>query len=328
MTAARGVRLALLALVPVALGLSLAVGSVTLGVPTLARVLSGTETGLPATLVLELRLPRAVSAFAIGGLLALAGALLQVLLRNPLADPYVLGVSGGGAVAALGALLAGLSGAWVSGSALTGSLLALLVVFGLSHGRGVWSETRLLLTGVMVAAGCGSVVSLMLALSPQSTLTSLLFWLLGDLSQGGTPWPGLGVLALAMVLTLPFARALNLYARGEAVAAALGEHVARLRYGLLFIAALLTATAVTLAGGVGFIGLVVPHLLRLLGSGDHRRLLIDAPLAGGILLVLADTLARTVVAPAQLPVGAITALLGVPVFLFLLARDARLHRSP
>jgi iron complex transport system permease protein len=248
-----------------------------------------------------------------------------VLLRNPLADPFVLGISGGAAVAALGALLAGLGGAWITGSALAGSLLSLTLVWGLSHGRGVWNEMRLLLTGVMVAAGCGAVVSLMLALAPQSTLTSLLFWLLGDLGQGVAPWWGLGVLAVALTMVQPYARALNLYARGENVAASLGEHVARLRYGLFFIASLLTAAAVTLAGSIGFIGLVVPHLLRLLGGADHRRLLLDAPLAGGSLLVIADTLARTVVAPAQLPVGAITAVLGVPVFLLLLARDARLR---
>jgi iron complex transport system permease protein len=325
MTAPGGLRLVLIALVPAAVMLSLAMGSVSVGVPTLVRVLSGQETGLPATLILELRLPRILSAFAVGGLLALAGTLLQVLLRNPLADPFVLGVSGGAAVAALSALLAGLSGAWVSGSALAGSLLSLVLVFGLSHGRGVWNDTRLLLTGVMVASGCGAIVSLMLALAPQSTLNRLLFWLLGDLDQGTAPWWGLGVLAVALVVALPFARALNLYARGENIAAALGENVARLRYGLFLLAALLTAAAVTLAGSIGFIGLVVPHLLRLLGSGDHRRLLVDAPLAGGILLILADTAARTVVAPAQLPVGAVTAVLGVPVFLFLLARDARLR---
>jgi len=175
----------------------------------------------------------------------------------------------------------------------------------------------------MVAAGCGAIVSLILALAQQTTITSLLFWLLGDLGQGTTPWWGVVVLVVALALVVPYGRALNLYARGEDIAAALGENAPRLRYGLFFIASLLTAAAVTLAGGVGFLGLVVPHLLRLLGNGDHRRLLVDAPLAGGLLLVLADTAARTLIAPAQLPVGAITALLGVPVFLFLLARDAR-----
>jgi iron complex transport system permease protein len=318
-----GLRLGLLASVPLALALALATGSVTLDAGTLWRVLSGAESGLPATLVLELRLPRALGAFAVGGLLALAGVLLQALLRNPLADAYILGVSGGAAVAALLALLLGLSALAVNGSALLGSLATMLLVFGLSHGRGAWSETRLLLTGVVVAAGCGALVSLLLALSPQTTLASMLFWLLGDPGQSHSPWWGLAVLAAGLGLSLPFARALNLYARGELVAAALGEDVRRLRYGIYFTAALLTATAVTLAGSIGFIGLVVPHLLRQLGSTDHRRLLLDAVLAGGSLLTVADTLARSVLAPAQLPVGVLTALIGVPLFLYLLARGAR-----
>jgi len=217
-----------------------------------------------------------VSAFSVGGLLALAGCLLQALLRNPLADPYILGISGGAAVAALGALLLGAGSGWVSGSALLGSLVAMLLVFGLSHGRGAWTETRLLLTGVVVAAGCGALVSLMLALSPQANLSSMLFWLLGDLGQNHSPGWGLAVLIAGLLLAVPFARTLNLYARGEQVAAALGENIAVLRYGIYFLASLLTATAVTLAGSIGFVGLVVPHLLRLLGSTDHRRLLPDA----------------------------------------------------
>lgn len=326
MARARLLRLALLLLAPLAFFLALATGSVTLDAATLWRVLTGAEHGISATVVHDLRLPRTLAAFAVGGLLALAGTLLQALLRNPLADPYILGVSGGAAVAALASLLLGLSAAWVSGNAFLGSLAAMLLVFGLSHGRGAWTETRLLLTGVVVAAGCGALVSLMLALSPQAQVAALLFWLLGDLGQGGTPWWGLAVLAAGLALSLPFARALNLYARGELLAAALGENVLVLRYGIYFLASLLTAVAVTLAGSIGFIGLVVPHLLRLLGSTDHRRLLVDAVLAGGSLLVIADALARTLVAPAQLPVGVLTALLGVPLFLYLLARGARLAR--
>ena len=303
-------------------------GSVAFDLATLWRVARGEDTGLAATVILDLRLPRALTALAVGGLLAVSGALLQVLLRNPLADPYVLGVSGGGSVAALLALLAGGSAVAVSGSALAGSLAVMLLVFGLSHTQGVWNDMRLLLTGVVVAAGCGALVSLLLALSPQNSLTTLVFWLLGDLSQPVvSPFWGLTVLALGLALVLPFARALNLYARGERVAAALGENVTLLRYGLYVVAALLTATALTLAGSIGFIGLVVPHLLRLLGDTDHRRLLPDAALAGGSLLILADTLARTMAAPAQLPAGAITALLGVPVFLWLLTRSARAQHA-
>jgi len=319
----RRLRLILLLLAPLALLVALLAGSQPLSPATLARVLTGSEHGLAETLVLQIRLPRALSAFAVGGLLALAGALLQALTRNPLADPYILGVSGGASVAALTALLLGFTGFAVSGSALVGSLAAMLLVFALSHGRGTWTETRLLLTGVVIATGCGAVVSLLLALSPQSSLASMLFWLLGDLDGARAPGSALLVLGGGLLATVPLARSLNLYARGEIVAAALGENVRVLRYGIYLLASLLTATAVTLAGAIGFIGLVVPHLLRLLGATDHRRLLPDAVLAGGILLTLADTLARTVVAPTQLPVGVITALIGVPLFLVLLGRGSR-----
>ncbi len=326
MTAATGLRLALTIVAPLSILIAMAVGSVSIAPDTLWQVLTGREAGLASTLVLELRLPRALTAFAVGGLLALAGTLLQALLRNPLADPYILGVSGGAAVATLAALLAGAGGLWVSGSAMAGSLIVMLMVFGLSHGRGHWTEMRLLLTGVVMAAGCGALVSLMLALSPETRLSSLLFWLLGDLGQPVSPVAGLIVLGVGLLLVMPFARALNLYTRGEAVAAALGENIVLLRYGLYFLASLLTATAVTLAGAIGFVGLVVPHGLRLLGCADHRCLLVNVVLAGGSLLTLADALARTVISPAQLPVGVITALLGVPVFLLLLSRHSR--KSP
>lgn len=319
----QALRPGLILLAPLSVFVALASGSLSLSPATQWQVLSGSEHGVAATVVLHLRLPRALTGFAVGGLLALSGTLLQALLRNPLADPYILGVSGGAAVATLVALLAGAGGLWLTGSALTGSFAVMLLVFGLSHGRGQWTETRLLLTGVVVAAGCGALVSLLLALSPQNQLSTLLFWLLGDLAPASSPAVGLGVLAAGLALCLPFARALNLYARGEHVAAALGENVRLLRYGIYFVASLLTAVAVTLAGAIGFVGLVVPHLLRLLGDTDHRRLLPDAVLLGGSLLTLADTLARTVIAPSQLPVGVLTALLGVPLFLILLGRNAR-----
>ncbi len=319
----RLLRLALVALAPASFLIALAVGSMPLDAAALWHVLSGGDHGLAATVVLDLRLPRALSAFAVGGLLALAGTLMQAFLRNPLADPYLLGVSGGAAVGALLALITGLGMAGANGGALLGSLSAMMIVYALSHGRGVWSETRLLLTGMIVAAVCGALITLMLALAPPGQLAQLLFWLIGDLGSDTTPAWGLAVLAAGVVLSLLFARGLNLYARGETVAAALGENPVVLRTGIYLIASLLTAAAVTLAGPIGFVGLVVPHALRLLGAGDHRRLLIDAPLAGGSLLVLADTLARTLFAPAQLPVGALTALLGAPLFLYLLARGAR-----
>ena len=312
------IALALLALASGAL--ALAVGSVRVPLTEVFATLLGNGSN---EVVRSLRLPRALSGFACGGLLALSGALLQVLLRNPLADPYVLGVSGGASVGALLAMLFGFAAAGINGLAFAGALTAMLVVFGLSRGDGSWTQTRLLLTGVIVAAGCGAVVALLLSIAPDQQLRGMLFWLMGDLSQTGQPELMLAALALLVLLSLPFARELNLLARGADVALTLGVPVARLRFGVYLVASLATAVAVTQAGSIGFVGLIVPHLVRLAVGNDQRLLLPASALAGGTLLVLADTLARSVIAPQQLPVGVLTALIGVPAFLLLLARDAR-----
>jgi len=306
----------LILLAPLSLLLALSIGSVPVD---FGAFFDGSD-ALGRSLVLELRLPRALSAFAVGGLLALAGALMQVLLRNPLADPYILGISGGAAVGALLSLLLGLGTAWTTGNAFVGALLSMSLVFGLAHGRGNWSAMRLLLTGVVVASGWGAVISFILTIAPERNLHSMLFWIMGDLSHAPPPLWGLLVTGAGLLICLPFARDLNVLARGELAASALGVSVQRLRLSLYVVASLLTATAVTIAGSVGFVGLVIPHLLRLLGLTDHRQLLPAAVLAGGSLLVLADTLARSAMAPQQLPVGVITAMLGVPVFLYLLHR--------
>ena len=274
-------------------------------------------------MVTGLRLPRALAAFACGGLLALAGALMQVLLRNPLADPYVLGISGGASVGALSAMLLGLPLVLVNGGAFAGALAATLLVFGLARGDGSWTQTRLLLTGVIVASGCGAAVALILSIAPENKLRGMVFWLMGDLSHAASFWPALLMLTLGLLAALPFSRDLNLLARGDLTARALGVPVVRLRGGVYVLAALVTSAAVTTTGAVGFVGLIVPHLVRLSVGNDQRVLLPAAALAGGALLTLADTLARTVVAPQQLPVGVLTALIGVPVFLFLLTRSPR-----
>ncbi|MBY6032789.1 iron ABC transporter permease [Marinobacter daepoensis] len=300
---------------------SLAVGSVTVTPAALWQVITGHEEGLNRTLLLDLRLPRTVSAFAAGGLLAVAGALMQVLLRNPLADPYVLGLSGGAATGALLAMLAGAGMVLVSGAAFAGALFATVLVFGLAHGTGSWTPSRLLLTGVVTAAGWGAAITLMLAVTPAHQLPGMLYWLMGDVSYARTPWPGLLVLTAAVIAMIPLARSLNVLARGPMQAAALGVSVRPLEWTIYVLASLLTATAVTSVGSIGFVGLIVPHMLRLILGNDQRLILPASALAGGTLLVLADTLARTVIAPEQLPVGVITALLGVPTFLLLLYRS-------
>jgi len=299
---------------------ALAVGSIAVPLADVTAALIG-EPIDNAAIVRELRLPRALSGFACGGLLALAGALMQVLLRNPLADPYVLGISGGAGVGAMFAILLGLSIAGLNTFAFLGALGAMLIVFGLAHGDGAWTQTRLLLTGVIVAAGCGAMVALVLSIAPEHKLHGMLFWLMGDLSQSTSPWIPVGTLIVALLASLPFARELNLLARGHDTAQALGVDVKRLRYNVYAIASLVTAVAVTSAGSIGFVGLVVPHLVRLAIGNDQRLLLPASVLAGGALLTFADTLARTLIAPQQLPVGVLTALIGVPAFLFLLTRQ-------
>lgn len=301
--------------------LSLSVGSADLGLGDTLAVLLGGGSELNQALILDLRLPRTLNAFAVGGLLAVAGGLMQVLLRNPLADPYVLGLSGGAAVGALLAMLAGVGTALVSGSAFAGALLATLLVFGIAHGSGSWTPSRLLLTGVVVAAGWGALITLILSMAPATRLPGMLYWLMGDLSYGGYPALGLGVLVLACVVVRLSGRSLNVLARGSLQAAALGVSVRSLEWCIYLLASLLTAVAVTTAGAIGFVGLVVPHLLRLVLGNDQRVILPACAVAGGTLLVLADTLARVVIAPEQLPVGVITALLGVPTFLYLLHRS-------
>lgn len=303
-------------------GVALMVGSYQVPVSEVLAALLG-QAGGGGDIVLQLRLPRALAGFACGGLLALAGALMQVLLRNPLADPYVLGISGGAGVGAMFAILLGLPVIGIDGLAFAGALGAMFIVFGLAHGDGSWTQTRLLLTGVIVAAGCGALVALMLAIAEEHKLRGMLFWLMGDLGQSTHWWPSLLALGVALAAAMPFARELNLLSRGLLQARALGVAVDRLRYAIYLLASLATAASVTTAGSIGFVGLVVPHLVRLAVGNDQRLLLPASVLAGGSLLILADTAARTLIAPQQLPVGVLTALIGVPVFLFLLSRQPK-----
>jgi iron complex transport system permease protein len=313
--------------------LAVSVGSTNYGVKTLAAALvthGGTERGAAADagslvrqVIFELRLPRALNAFSTGGLLALAGVLMQVLLRNPLADPYVLGISGGAAVAALGAMLLGLGGLFIDWAAGIGALGATVLVFALAHARGGWTPQRLLLNGVVVASGCTAVVSLMLALGDESRLRGMLFWLMGDLSFSDFSPAALGILLVIGIFAAAGARSLNVLARGEVESQSLGLPLMPARIALFCATAALTATAVTTAGGVGFIGLVTPHLVRLVAGSNHRVVVPASILLGGTLLTLADTLARIAAAPRVLPVGALTALIGVPLFLILLRRERR-----
>ena len=295
-------------------------GSVTLGWSEWLAALTDSSSQ-HGELIWRLRLPRAMAAWVVGSMLAMSGCLMQVLLRNPLADPYVLGVSGGAAFATLLGMVFGVAVAFLPWLAILGALVSILIVFGLARGTGPWSGTRLLLTGVVTASGWAALISLILSLSPDNSLRGMLFWLMGDLSYASLPpvvtwW----CLQAAFILTLGLARSLNVLAMGETTARLLGEPTRRMLWLVYLLASVLTATAVSIAGSIGFVGLIVPHLMRLLVGSDHRILIPAATLFGGVFLVFSDTLARTVLSPQQLPVGVITALLGVPLFLLLLNR--------
>ena len=311
----------------ISFGIALSLGSAKIDWLEVLKTFQTGQQSFDYTVVMELRLPRAASAFVVGGMLALAGVLMQVLLRNPLADPYVLGISGGAAVGALVAILLGWHTGLISTAAAAGAMLSMALVFLLSRGTGDWSATRLLLTGVVMAAGWGAGISFILSISPATQLYSMLFWLMGDFND---TWPGYMRAALligSLGFTLLVARSLNLLSVGELRARSLGVHTLLLRLGIYGLASILTAAAVTLAGTIGFVGLVVPHMVRLLAGSDHRIVLPASVILGGILLILAETLSRTLLAPRQLPVGVITAFIGVPLFLYLLRRGLRKNSS-
>lgn len=319
-TAQRRLLFLLLALLSAASVLAAAaIGSVSLGWDQWWAALTGPASEF-GELVWRLRLPRAAAAWTVGALLSLSGCLMQVLLRNPLADPYILGVSGGASFAALCGMSAGVAAALSPALAWAGALLSILIVFSLARGEGPWSGTRLLLTGVVTASGWAALISLLLTLGPDGSLRGMLFWLIGDLSYARLPWWALFILIAIFTICFGMARSLNVLAMGETTARLLGEPTRKLLWAVYLLASVLTATAVSIAGNIGFVGLIVPHLMRLLVGSDHRVLLPASAMFGGLFLVFSDTLARTVLAPRQLPVGVVTALLGVPLFLLLLNR--------
>ncbi len=312
-------RFALLILVAVVvIGFSLVAGSTDIGMKAAMAAMLGDPAEPARTVVMELRVPRVLSALAIGALLAVAGALLQALFRNPLADSYVLGVSGGSALGALLALLLGGSLWFVQTSAAAGAVLATLLVLALARGGGT---VRVLLTGVVLASACGALVTLVLVMADNGQLRGMMFWLAGDLGWAARPWVMAGGALLATLVVGLLARPLDVLATGETTAQSLGLDLTRWRMVIVILSGLLTAGAVIQGGTIGFVGMVVPHLVRLaFGTAAHRVVVPAAALAGGTLLAAADLVARTVAAPRQLPVGAIMALLGVPIFLALLRK--------
>jgi iron complex transport system permease protein len=303
---------------------SLLVGSSGIGAGRVAGALFGSDDDAARNVLMIVRLPRVLAAFGVGSLLALAGVLLQALFRNPLADPYVLGVSGGAAIGALLAMIAGAAAFSVQFAAVVGALAAVTIVYFLARGGGT---PRLLLTGVVLASACGAVISVLLALADATRVRGMVFWLAGDLEWAFSPWTSALVALAAIAVALAIGRPLNVLAAGELRARSVGLELEAWRSLLFFACAVLTAIAVVSAGTVGFVGLITPHAVRLtFRTSDHRVVAPASALLGGTLLALADLVARTIAAPRQLPVGAIMALVGAPLFIVLLQRQGRAQR--
>lgn len=327
----RGLRITALAALPAAaVAVGVLLGSEPLAPGEVIAALAGGGDEVVRTIVLSFRLPRVLLALVLGGGLAVAGATFQALLRNPLAEPYILGVSGGAAVGAVAVLALGLTvaGSWTLPlAALVGALVAIGLVFRVAAvgGSGGHIDVRvLLLAGVVVGAFFSAVIALILAVSDARTVQSAVYWMMGSLTTAA--WSEVAVAAVytipAILLLLSQSRALNAIAVGEESALYLGVDVERVKWLALIIASLITAAGVSVAGIIGFVGLVVPHLLRLVIGADHRTLLPLSFLVGGAFLALADVLARTVVPGIEIPIGVVTAFVGVPIFLLLLRRSA------
>ncbi|HEX2203015.1 MAG TPA: iron ABC transporter permease [Longimicrobium sp.] len=302
-------------------------GAVSLSVGEIVDALRGRGDPATVSIVRHLRLPRSLLAALVGGALAASGATFQALLRNPLAEPYILGVSGGAAVGAVTAIVlgAGAAGWSVPVAAFAGAVAAIALVFRIAVSVGRALDTRiLLLAGVVVGAFFNACILLVLTFADAESFRAAMFWIMG--SFGGATWPGVGRVALytapALALLFSLARPLNLLAVGEDTAAYLGARVERTKWIAYGTASLLTAAGVAASGVIGFVGLVVPHVVRLLWGSDHRFLLPASVLLGAAFLVLADALARTIAAPTELPIGVVTAFVGVPFFVWLLRRRA------
>ena len=295
----------------------------------LAKALMGdfSITSQEELILFSVRLPRIIFAGIVGASLSLGGVIFQAILRNPLADPYILGISGGSALGAIIGILLGASSFYLGVPLLAflGALATVFLVFVVAGGtRGPLLDNSLLLSGVVVNAFFSAAILFFLSIVNSMELHSITFWLMGDLSRASVKEICVAAFCLlaGFVLLYAQARKLNLIVQGEDTAMQLGVNVERTKQWLLIITSLITAVAVSLAGIIGFVGIMVPHFMRLVFGSDHRLLLPAAALFGASFLIVADTIARVVFAPAELPVGVITALCGAPYFIFLLKRKA------
>lgn len=327
------------AVLVVAILVAAAIGSVSVSVGDSWRIVWAHLTGAEHTvnpaydqIVWNFRIPRVLLAALCGAGLAVAGVVLQALVANPLADPFILGVSAGGSVGAVTVMALGagaLGGLGVSGAAFLGAMFAVGLVFLLGQQRGRLNPVRLVLAGVAVSYVFTSITSFLQLQTDPNNMRQIMFWLLGSVS--GAHWEhlqvaGVVVVAVTLLLTL-YGRQLNALVTGDESATALGIDVKRLRLVLIVLTSLLAGVLIAVAGGIGFVGLMVPHLVRLAFGVDHRRLLPLAALVGAIYLVVVDLLSRTVDPPNELPLNILTALFGAPFFIWLMRRDRSLANS-
>ena len=290
------------------------------------KIFAGDEAGLLGDIIWRLRLPRVMLAALVGATLSLGGLVFQALLRNPLAEPYILGVSGGSAIGAIVGILMGLArfpGVWAT--AFAGSMITLALLFFMASGRSLSRSHSLLLSGVMVNAFCSAVIMFLLSMAQDNRLHNILFWLMGDLSSA-TNDKVLGLAATVLpcfVIIFIRSQSMNLLTLGSDMAHSMGVNIKRTTALLLIVTSLMVSATVSYCGLVGFVGLVIPHLLRILLGPDHRLLTSACVLGGASFMVVCDILARSLSAQGEIPVGVITALVGAPLFIFLLRKSQR-----
>jgi iron complex transport system permease protein len=307
----------------IAVGISLLTGAAALPVDRVLTTLFGNGTPGERSIVLDLRLPRALLAGLAGGGLAVSGTTFQAMLRNPLAEPYILGVSGGAALGAVAVTVFTRNYFVLPFAALAGALLTIALVFTIAARATQRLDPRvLLLAGVIVGSFFQAIILLILTFADVESFRSAIFWMMGSVASAS--WRSVLTLTVVIIpatlVLFGLARPLNLLTAGEETALYLGVNVSAVMRTAYFIASLLVATSVAACGSIGFVGLVVPHAVRLLWGSDHRVVIPTAFFVGSAFMILADTTARTVLSPAELPVGVVTALVGVPVFLLLLMR--------
>lgn len=311
-----------------AIVLGISMGSTDSGIKDVFQNLLGTKEpeSMLYTIIWQIRFPRVLLAALVGAALSLGGLVFQALLRNPLAEPYILGISGGSAIGAIIGILMGFSRfPGVSLTAFTGSIATLLLILAMSSGQTILKKDALLLSGVMVNAFCGAVIMFLVSMTQDSRLHNIIFWLMGDLSM--VDMKHVGILAATLLpcffLVFWLSNPMNLLLMGKEMAQTLGVNIKAITFTLLVVTSFMVSATVSYCGLVGFVGLVMPHLLRLVFGPDHRVLVPACVFGGGTYMVFCDLLARTLPEQGEMPAGVITAIIGAPLFIYLLKRSSR-----